>query len=1209
MSSGQDLNAEILDINTFPLHGARLIEASAGTGKTFTITGLYLRLLLGHGGEQCFPEGPLRVEQILVVTFTEAATAELRSRIRDKIHQARVAFARGESHDPVIASLLSLVENHQEAARLLLEAEREMDSASIFTIHGFCQRMLLQNAFESGSRFVSDFVTDESSLKSMVVADYWRKQFYPLNIELAAEIRRLWPNPDALVQDIGRYLSGSAPSLSVEPLSESLGSLHQKNLAKITEIKQAWLSVSSDVEQLLNDSDIKRQSYNKKNLPLWIEKLTLWANSPTTSYETASELEKFSQRTLDEKTKVGGKAPTHDVFQQIDLFLAQDISIKAPLISHAIFSCRQALQEIKQEKLLLSFDDLLVQLSSAIDFDDQDILKQRIRALYPIAMIDEFQDTDPLQYSIFSRIYLSSKEPSGLFMIGDPKQAIYAFRGADIFTYIKARNQVTAHYTLATNWRSTADMVNVTNTIFSQASSPFLYDNDIPFIPVSAGTNADKNYWNISGQKQPALTYWWPEDTDDVWNKADYYQVMAKATAGQVQSILEASQHSDAFLVKGGKKQSIEPGNIAVLVRTGSEGRMVQDALNQQGIASVYLSNRESVFSTRIARDILLLMDAVLAHDDERKLKSCLASPMFALEIGWLDNLSEDEWLWEATVAEFRLYAQLWQERGIQPMLRAVLLKRHISERWLTETNGERELTDYLHISELLQQSSAEIESQTGLLRWLSQSISEAEQGVNNSDEQIQRLDSERNLVQIVTIHKSKGLEYDIVFLPFIMSYRQASEAKFYDETSDKTVLDLSQGEQSLINADKERLAEDLRLLYVAVTRAVFTCYVGIAPLKQGRSTKGPTGAHLSALGYLLQNGHEGSASDLSAALQKHAALSDSIKIVTPPDLADHRYIEPESDTKALRASELERKIERVWRMTSYSALVKSRQHHIDAVFELPGFDLDSADEAELDSLLESEKTIFTFPKGARPGTFLHSVFENIDFTQSAQSEENLAVITELMDTEQLDHEWLPVIQSMIDSVMLTPLDGRDLKLRDKSLQFRLHELEFLLPIELLQSDVINRTLKRYDKLSVDAPELDFYSVKGMIKGFIDLVFEHQGKYYVLDWKSNFLGDTPADYQPSKLAQAMIEHRYDFQYQLYTVALHRFLATRIPNYDYEEHFGGVYYLFLRGIEGKGNNGVFFTRPEKQFIQELDAIINGDTVAERIANNGQMELDL
>ncbi|WP_372377245.1 UvrD-helicase domain-containing protein [Vibrio natriegens] len=542
-----------LEAMTFPLHGARLIEASAGTGKTFTIAGLYLRLLLGHGSAETKHRVPLTVNQILVVTFTEAATAELRDRIRARIHDARIAFARGQSSDPVIQPLLSEFDDHKQAAEILLQAERQMDEAAVYTIHGFCQRMLTQNAFESGSRFNNEFVTDESHLKAQVVADYWRRNFYPLPFTLAGEIRQLWGSPSALLSDISNYLTGAPLSLSVPAMKGSLADVHTENLKKIDELKAKWRDSQDDFLALISDSDINKRSYTKKSVPIWLEAVNAWAATETTGYDYPDKLEKFAQNVLSEKTPKGS-APQHAVFEAIEAFLANPISLKAPLLAHAIEHCRVMLSNAKNQKQWLSFDDLLTQLSASIDTDESELLAERIRTLYPVAMIDEFQDTDPLQYSIFSRIYLNNPE-CGLFMIGDPKQAIYGFRGADIFTYIKARNQVSAHYTLGTNWRSSADMVQAVNQVFALPDSPFIYDSDIPFLPVNYSPNAEKRIWTMGGQKQPALTYWLQNAEEKPLPKGEYLTRMAEATASQIQTILTQAQLGQACLVNGEKRK------------------------------------------------------------------------------------------------------------------------------------------------------------------------------------------------------------------------------------------------------------------------------------------------------------------------------------------------------------------------------------------------------------------------------------------------------------------------------------------------------------------------------------------------------------------------------------------------------------------------------------------------------------------------------
>ncbi|HHX8351540.1 exodeoxyribonuclease V subunit beta [Vibrio sp. Vb0937] len=1202
-----------LEPMTFPLHGARLIEASAGTGKTFTIAGLYLRLLLGHGSAETRHRVPLTVDQILVVTFTEAATAELRDRIRARIHDARIAFARGQSSDPVIQPLLNEFDDHKQAAEILLQAERQMDEAAVYTIHGFCQRMLTQNAFESGSRFNNEFVTDESHLKAQVVADYWRRNFYPLPFTLAGEIRQLWSSPSALLSDISNYLTGAPLSLSVPAMKGSLADLHTENLKKIDELKAQWRESQDDFLTLISDSDISKRSYTKKSLPTSLEAVNAWAATETTGYDYPDKLEKFAQNVLLEKTPKGS-APQHAVFEAIETFLANPISLKAPLLAHAIEHCRVMLANAKNQKQWLSFDDLLTQLFASIDTDESELLAARIRTLYPVAMIDEFQDTDPIQYSIFSRIYLNNPE-CGLFMIGDPKQAIYGFRGADIFTYIKARNQVSAHYTLGTNWRSSADMVQAVNQVFALPDSPFIYDSDIPFLPVKYSPNAEKRIWTMGGQKQPALTYWLQEADDKPLPKGEYLTRMAEATASQIQTILTQAQQGKACLVNGEKQKAVQAGDIAVLVRTGSEGRMIKQALADQGIASVYLSNRDSVFTSSVAQDLQRLLQAVLTPENDRALRASLASELFALDAASLDALNNDEIVWENAVNEFKEYRKLWVQRGVLPMLRAVISKRHIAERLLEEgassqgENGERVLTDLMHIGELLQQASNELDSDHGLLRWLAQSISDAENGLGGSDDQIQRLESERNLVQIVTIHKSKGLEYDLVFLPFVFSYREASEAKYYDAANDRTVLDITGNDASMKQADKERLAEDLRLIYVALTRAVYACFIGASPLRNGRSTKEPTGVHRSAIGYLIQNGQEGGINDLHQGLTKQQDELDCVVVADPPQQLEEKYVAPQEEIHDLSANELQNPIDRNWRITSYSSLVKQGSHHAehDATIEVTGFDIDSSEEQDEADLVEPERSIFTFPRGARPGTFLHSLFEEIEFTQLATTEENTQIILGLMESEQLDEEWLPILQQLIDTVLATPLDGKSLLLNQKAPSQRLVEMEFLLPIEVLSAPALNRVIQRHDPLSAKAGDLGFQTVQGMLKGFIDLVFEHQGKYYVLDWKSNHLGDDVTHYHGEALKSAMADHRYDLQYQIYALALHRFLRSRLANYDYEQHFGGVYYLFLRGMDGQSDHGIFAAKPTLDFLQEMDRLIDGQALETRSTQAGQMEL--
>ncbi|WP_261816797.1 exodeoxyribonuclease V subunit beta [Vibrio gallicus] len=1184
MSQLSNITVKQLEPLSFPLHGMRLIEASAGTGKTFTIAGLYLRLLLGHGDQFSAHKTPLTVEQILVVTFTEAATAELRDRIRARIHQARIAFSRGESNDPVIQPLLNQTPDHGLACQLLLDAERQMDEAAIFTIHGFCQRMLTQNAFESGSRFASELITDESELMKQAVADYWRRQFYPLPQALVDAVREQWRSPEILLKEIKTHLSGSERYIYAPGGVNNLTEQYQDRLIKTQQMKSQWLEASSQVEKIIADSGIAKNPYNKRNVPNWISKLDSWAEQQSNSITFPAELERFRCSVLQDKTKKGAP-PQLEAFDQIEVFLQLPaIDIKQSILVDAIETCRQSVIKSKQKKHQLSFDDLLSHLNTALLNDTTELLRERIRSLYPVAMIDEFQDTDPQQYSIFSQVYQGHAE-CGLFMIGDPKQAIYAFRGADIFTYIQARKEVTSHFNLTTNWRSSADMVEASNLLFSEAIQPFIYDDDIPFIAVDPSPKAHSMQWQVEGEPQPALTTWLMDSEQGV-KKADYLEVMAQGCATEIGRLLTASQRGQATVAG----QSIKPNNIAVLVRTGNEAAMVRQALSKKGIASVYLSNRDSVYASAAAPDLAMFLYAVLNNHDEGAIRASLGCQLLQLPLSYLDALQQDESQWESVVNEFTDYKQYLDKFGVMALIRYWIQKRTLAQTLKSQLEGERLLTDLMHLAEVLQQASVELESEYALLRWFNERIENANSG-DGSEEQKQRLESEQNLIQVVTIHKSKGLEYDLVFVPFVSGFRASKQAIYYDAELKQSRLDLDNNKQGIKQAEQERLAEDLRLLYVAITRAVYGCYMGIAALKDGN--KKALSTHQSAIGYLLQGAEPQEASVLSHCLNELESKFACMRVCEPPQWDDSQVVTSHQSQQQVVAAQLKHTIDTEWRMTSYSGLSKAGKHSYTPSSLLSGdIDIDAAQDQAMPNIV-LERNMFNFPRGANPGTFLHTLFEQVEYTETAFSELNQAIIEKLLHDEQLDSEWLPILQSMVNTVLDTDLDGKGLKLNRLQPKQRLVEMEFLLPIKHLSAQVFHQIASDNDSLTAQAQALEFNRVKGMLKGFIDLVFEHEGKFYVLDWKSNHLGDDASLYHSQSLQQAMLEHRYDAQYQIYALALHRFLKSRILDYDYQTHFGGVYYLFLRGMDGSGDYGVFNTKPNQALLEQLDMHIKGE----------------
>ncbi len=1172
--------AESLDPLRLPLIGERLIEASAGTGKTFTIAALYLRLLLGLGGEAAYPRA-ISVEELLVVTFTEAATEELRGRIRSNIHELRIACLRGESDNPLYSALLAEIADKDDAAKTLLLAERQMDEAAVFTIHGFCQRMLSLNAFESGMLFEQQLIEDESRLRYQACADFWRRHCYPLTRDIAAVIHDVWKGPRDLLKSLDRWLQGEAPQLKSPPApNETLAERHQQIIARIDSLKQQWREQVGEIEGVLENSGLDRRKFNRGNQGKWMEKVNAWAQEETLSYQLPDALDKFAQSFLLERTKAGGEPPVHPLFSAVESLLASSLTLTDLVLARAMVEIRDAVAREKRRRGELGFDDMLSRLDEALRGDSGETLASAIRQRFPVAMIDEFQDTDPQQYRIFRRIWRRQPE-TALLLIGDPKQAIYAFRGADIFTYMKARGDVAAHYTLDTNWRSSPGMVGSVNRLFSLSDNPFMF-HEIPFLPVKAAAKNKGLRFTVDAADVPAMNVWlMPGDTV---GSGDYQTFMAQLCATQIRDWLSAGQRGRALLWRGETSRPVQASDITVLVRNRLEAAQVREALQTLGIPSVYLSNRDSVFETLEAQELLWLLQAVLAPERENTLRSALATSMFGLTALDIENLNQDEQAWDALVEEFSEYRQIWRQRGVMPMLRALMTARHIAENLLATRGGERRLTDILHISELLQEAASQLESEHALVRWLAQHIAEPD---SNAASQQMRLESDKHLVQIVTIHKSKGLEYPLVWLPFIARFRKQDQAFYHDRETFAAVLDLGQDEASLELAEAERLAEDLRLLYVALTRAVWHCSLGVAPLSSRKS--GNSDFHLSALGRLLQAGEAMDAAGLAARLADFCHGDIALQIPGELDLTPWQA--PAATIPRLSARELQRRIADDWRVTSYSGL---QQHGFSGGQDLlPRLDVDAAGVGEV--VEEPQLTPHQFPRGAAPGTFLHSLFEELDFTQPVPE----GWMAEKLQLSGFDAQWAPVLTDWLGGVLKTRLPGPDIALNQLAARDKQVEMAFYLPIaQLLTAERLDALIRQYDPLSADTPPLDFRQVRGMLKGFIDLVFRHEGRYYLLDYKSNWLGEDREAYTRPAMEQAMRAHRYDLQYQLYSLALHRYLRHRLADYDYDRHFGGVIYLFLRGMDGQeGGQGIFTTRPVRPLIDGLDQLFAGETQEE------------
>ncbi|MEP2652283.1 MAG: exodeoxyribonuclease V subunit beta, partial [Paraglaciecola sp.] len=887
----------------------------------------------------------------------------------------------------------------------------------------------------------------------------------------------------------------------------------------------------------------------------------------------------------------------------------------------------------KQRLHLLSPEDLLVGLQSAIRqqaTDDvtskanQQSLAHTIRSNFPAALIDEFQDTDPIQFEVFQGIYGLDNESSYTcesnspcwIMIGDPKQAIYGFRGADIFTYIKAKQWVAKdrHFTLATNWRSAPKLVDAINQVFNTSRKGFLFDQSIPFQEVNAGR--DIAGLNVQGKPVECLDFLHLRSEENRPMSAnDAFQKLAIATANQISDWLTLAAKGEADL--NGK--TITAADCCVLVRNRNEAQIIKNALAAVNVASVFLS-RTSVFATQIATDLLRLLKALSQPIDERLLKTALLSEMFAFNAKDLDELFNDESRWQE-ILELRIYwHQTWAKHGIIKAINQVLHYFNVEQRLIKYfSDGLRRITDLRHLSELLQQQSMQLVGEAQLIHWYENCLLEPD---HQSDSQQMRLESDANLVQIITFHSSKGLEFPLVFIPFASSYKSTKEALYHNEQQILEVDFLTQ-EQNLQKADFERLAEDIRLFYVAVTRAIYYCSVGVWNISLGTSKK-ESGFALSALGSLLmftKNDPEKAESALNITDEAIAARIEYL--VTSADVSYHPFTQvefaPATTTNKvivnqsnLQTLALSKPVNRIWRLTSYSA-ISSQQVHLD--MPAPGQDEGTDSPADntgfeedelnlegdsLEQALEAqqiEQTPFSFERGANAGSFLHGVLENIDLQKPEQLAE---VITKQSTWYGIDETWHGCLDMWLRDVLSSPftIENEDADLTtglslDKLAPNHIKvEMEFHMPLHQVKVSDFNKIINQYTQHHTR--DYQFEELNGMIKGFIDLMFEFNGKFYVADYKSNHLGDSFDDYHQGAMEKAMTDHDYHLQAILYTLALHRWLGYKLPNYNYSTHIGGAYYFFLRGMsQNQPGNGVYFALPEQSMIEQLDTLFSGE----------------
>ncbi len=1196
--------ATLFDPIHTPLEGTCLIEAAAGTGKTYTIEGLYLRLVLEVG---------LPVEEILVVTFTRAATAELRDRIYRRLVAVREVLAGAAAGDDDLLGHIASGHPRPEAARRLLRAAlADFDRAAIFTIHGFCQRVLHENAFETATPFSAEMLQDQERILTQVVEDFWRLQVAGAPPEFIRFARAALGTPDAL-----RPLAHAATRAEVAVTPSAAGpGLSERTFddfrRRVRVLRALWPGGKEICRDMLLAAGINATVYGaavrkgeegpsgrERKIQRFFDLLDAYTAGTLPDYPPVAPVERLAAATLARYTLARRHPPAHPVFDACEALHRTKEALEREMGAHLVHLKSSLLAFVpaelerrKAERGLVSFDDLLRRVDRALAGRAGGGLAKAVRHRYRAALVDEFQDTDELQYRVFSRLF--GVPGRLLFMIGDPKQAIYGFRGADIFSYLRAARDADARFTLTTNWRSAPGLVGAVNTLFSRVSAPFLF-RDIEFIPGRAAAPQP-------ARAAPALEIWYlgarrHRPDGNTLTKPVARRLIARAVTADIREKVARGELAG------------RTGEIAVLVRTNQEARLMKAHLAGAGIPSVLYSTA-NVFDAPEALELLAVLKAVAEPQHAIRLKSALASRLLGENAAGIAAGESLPGAWEERIRRHWGYLNLWNERGFMPMFRRLLAGEAVRERLIGFPDGERRLTNLLHLGELLHRAAGENHLGVGgIVKWLT---SQLRPGADRSEENQLRLESDERAVKIVTIHRSKGLEYPVVYCPFTWSASAAEDRDFFfhDPGADfRLTVDLS-GERDTPNrrlARHEALAENLRMLYVALTRAREHC-----TLVWGRINTADT----SALAYLLRTGEADATQAeadwvafLKAAFKNTgddewqdrlnslaAASGGTIRVRSLPESPAEALPEarPAEETPAGR--EFRGHVDSSWGVTSYSGLAAGGPGAADREDPyLPGNGV-PPDRGEAG---EGEGGLHDFPAGARTGLFFHSLLEAIDFTTS----EPATLAARKLAEFGFDRSWAEPVSAMIAELAAVPLlpGEHPPRFSEVGRERCVTEMEFYFPLNRVSPALLEEVLAPMGPpLEVagqaeEPPALTFAPTHGFLRGFIDLVCEHRGRYYLVDWKSNRLGPGLEDYRSERLHQAMRAHRYDLQLQLYSLALHRLLRQRVAGYTYERHFGGAIYIFLRGVRRTLGPayGIFAFRPQRGCIERLEKALIPD----------------
>jgi exodeoxyribonuclease V beta subunit len=1161
--------------------GRSLIQASAGTGKTWTISVLYLRLLL---------EERLGPAQIVVTTFTDAAAQELRERIRARIAralqlaQAPDAAADAGDEADVRAWLQQRWRAGEPARRgdrhRLLLAQAELDRAPIGTLHALCRRILADHPFESGSPFrFGDPVTPDA-IHNELIDDLQRRLSQSAELDADDEV---WRREER--RTLERYLRlVLAPGVGVAPVEAGpVDAILPRDEVRRLE---AWLQ---EAQFIRGNSRLKTRLSDLARLlaagapraPLPGDIDEVLADPPEKHLRASTLADPATTRVLAFARRAA------------DALSALADQPRARALARYRFELRARCRERLAASGRMTFDELIERVHAGLTGAGGGLLADRLFAAWPVALVDEFQDTDLQQYAILDRVYRDGAGAARgrLVMIGDPKQAIYRFRGGDIDTYLQARGAAGSTLELGTNFRSSRHYVRALNALYAAAGAALSVDpaHPIRYAEVTASARRDAAPYRIDGKACTRPLQFHYGDGDALPGKQEErVEAALTACANQVVELLSGRHAIGA--------RALQPGDIAVLLPTRAQVLALRAALRERNVPCV-VGAWSSVFDSPWARELRIVLHAALHPRDDGAVRAALATRLGGRNFAELRDERDDAQAWQREVARFERHDRLWQRRGVLALVQA--LTAAATARLFAGDDGERALTDLRHLGELLQARSDEVAGREELLAWFADECERAipEAAEAAADERQLRIETDAARVRLLTLHGAKGLEFEVVILPLMWANRQNDWdriAVLHD--ADARERRVTFGAAALRRYWREGQDERFRLLYVALTRARHACHVyALSPARSYGGKRADGDPERSALDAMVEKLLRG---------QPAPAAIDHVRWSHGWNWPYAVWQPPRGEVLAaprVLATPVPQPYEPTW---SFSALLQAPAANApevpaaaDEVAAAPVVGSDGESEA---GGPEHAQLAWLAPiAGAEFGNAVHAIFERRAIGVPLQAQH--ALVRDCLREHGVGlrgialDEVVAHLAARVQATLDTPLLAGDPSSALAALPGSALCVE--MPFDFALGTV---ALARLREACDFVPPTTQAALRGLMTGKIDLVFEHRGRFHVLDYKSNRLGSGRrlSDFDDAALERAMHDDHYRFQALLYTLAVDRFLRARMPGYRRAAHLGETIYLFVRAVgiapDAAPRAGIWAQRFDDALLDAVDAVLAGDS---------------